>query len=567
MMGSPARDVQEKTLHEYSGSSPDSRSLLFRLLLAATGATAVAFLDIPENGIPSILQSAGSPPVALYKLDAGEIILAAEQKRNGKTFFSCPFFKDWSLIGLPITNRSYDSHRRQFLIAIRLNGSSFLPTAEDSLQDVARQLACEVTENAGKSSLPDREESLLVLQQFIERTGKLPRRAVFSLIHLNLDHLSLINDRYGWDTADLILAEMIRRLKAVLPEGAFLSSIGGGHFMVLTPPGTTAVTTRTLVNAILQISSTPVDLEMGAVPFSISAGWSVYPQDAEDANQLILAARAALTEANRTGGGHERRANAELTNTYTVTSNLEQDLLKAVEDDALFLKWMPIVDTESQKIVGHEALLRWTRPGHGEVAPNLFIHYAEEAGMIEALDSWSLRNACLAALHWPAPLRVCVNVSPVWLVNERLAPLIDSVLTQTGLPPGRLQIELSECRPFGPSDIAFRELSRVRALGVRLAIDDFGAGYSSLERLRTYPLDQIKLDRAFVQYLGEDIRADEVMYAILSLARSLNITCCAKGVETEHQMALLDANGCEEVQGYLLGAPVRDSHTPHPALT
>ncbi|MFT8807050.1 putative bifunctional diguanylate cyclase/phosphodiesterase [Gluconobacter sp.] len=562
-MSSPARDAQKETLHEYSGTSSESRSLLFRLLLPATGGSAVALLEITAIGTPCLLQSAGTIPAVLHEAAAGRIILAANQEQGGSSVFSCPFPENCSLIGLALPNRSVEGKAPQFLIALCPSGKSFSPTARCSLQDVAAQLASETAGHPGKSALPAREESLRVLHQFMEKTAKLSRRAVFSLIHLNLDHLSLINERYGWDTADLILAEMIRRLKAVLPEGCFLSSIGGGHFMVLTPPGTTAVTTRSLVNAILRISSTPVSLDMGAIPFSISAGWSVYPQDAEDANQLILAARAALTEANRTGGGHERRASAELTNAYAITSNLEQDLLKAVGDDALFLKWMPIVDTASQKIVGHEALLRWNRPGHGEVAPNLFIRYAEEVGMIEALDSWSLRNACLAALRWPTPLRVCVNVSPVWLVNERLAPLVDTVLTETGLPPGRLQIELSECRPFGPSDIAFRELSRVRALGVRLAIDDFGAGYSSLERLRIYPLDQIKLDRAFVQYLGEDMRADEIMYAILSLARSLNITCCAKGVETEHQMALLDANGCEEVQGYLLGAPVRDSHVPH----
>ncbi|WP_225197928.1 bifunctional diguanylate cyclase/phosphodiesterase [Gluconobacter oxydans] len=562
-MSSPARDAQKETSHQYSGTSSDRRSLLFRLLLPATGGSTVALLDLSASSIPDILHAIGPLPPGLQKAATGRIILSSEQNRDGDTPFSCPLPDDFSLIGYPVSTSSGDGQSGLFLVALSPPDGSFSATAGRALQDVAGELANETAEHPGKSSLPDREESLRVLHQFIERTGKLSRRAVFSLIHLNLDHLSLINDRYGWDTADLILAEMIRRLRAVLPEGSFLSSIGGGHFMVLTPPGTTAVTTRSLVNAILQISSTPVSLDMGAIPFSISAGWSVYPQDAGDANQLILAARAALTEANRTGGGHERRANAELTNTYAITSNLEKDLLKAVEDDALFLKWMPIVDTASQKIVGHEALLRWTRPGHGEVAPNLFIRYAEEVGMIEALDSWSLRNACLAALRWPTPLRVCVNVSPVWLVNERLAPLVDTVLTETGLPPGRLQVELSECRPFGPSDIAFRELSRVRALGVRLAIDDFGAGYSSLERLRIYPLDQIKLDRAFVQYLGEDMRADEIMYAILSLARSLNITCCAKGVETEHQMALLDANGCEEVQGYLLGAPVRDSHVPH----
>ncbi|MQR97755.1 putative bifunctional diguanylate cyclase/phosphodiesterase [Gluconobacter aidae] len=562
-MSSPARDAQKEISHEYSGNSSDRRSFLFRLLLPATGGSAVALLDLSASGIPSILQSVGPLPSGLQKASTGEIILSSEQARTGEEPFFCSLPDKFSLIGCPLPISSDEGKRGRFLVAFCPSGGSFSATAGRVLQDVAAELANGSAGHAGKSALPDREESLRVLHQFMERTGSLSRRAVFSLIHLTLDHLSLINDRYGWDTADLILAEMIRRLRSVLPEGCFLSAIGGGHFMVLTPPGTTAVTTRSLVQTILQISRTPVLLDMGAIPFSVSAGWSMYPQDAENANQLILAARAALTEANRTGGGHERRASAELTKTYAITSNLEKDLLKAVEDNALFLKWMPIVDTASQKIIGHEALLRWSRPGHGEVAPHLFIRYAEEVGMIEALDSWSLRNACLAALRWSIPLRVCVNVSPVWLVNERLAPLVDTVLTETGLPPGRLQIELSECRPFGPSDIAFRELSRVRALGVRLAIDDFGAGYSSLERLRIYPLDQIKLDRAFVQYLGENMRADEIMYAILSLARSLNITCCAKGVETEHQMALLDANGCEEVQGYLLGAPVRDSHVPH----
>ena len=147
-------------------------------------------------------------------------------------------------------------------------------------------------------------------------------------------------------------------------------------------------------------------------------------------------------------------------------------------------------------------------------------------------------------------------------MSERLSKLVKEILQESGLAPERLQIEMSEPRFFGPEDITFRELSRVRALGVRLALDDFGSGFSSLERLRFYPLDQIKLDRRFINSLGENNRANEVMCAILALARALNITTCAKGVETESQMAFLDAYGCEEVQGYLLGSPVRDQAKP-----
>ncbi|KXV34395.1 diguanylate cyclase [Gluconobacter thailandicus] len=410
--------------------------------------------------------------------------------------------------------------------------------------------------------MPNRLQSMEAIQSHIDRTKGLTKRASFGLIRFNLDHLSFINERYGWDTADLMLEEIIRRIEKLLPQESFFGSMGGGNFAVLTPPGHTLVTTRSLMTSILRISDTPISLASTSFPFSLSVGWSMFPEDGKSVEELLTAAKAALAEAQRAGGGHERRASSETTRLHILSSSLEQDLALAAEQDALFLKWMPIVDTASQRVVAHEALLRWNRPNHGEVSPELFIRCAEEAGMVEVLDTWSLRHACKAAAKWESPYRVCVNISPVWLASERLSKLIAEILQETGLSPDRLQIEMSESRFFGPEDITFRELARVRALGVRLALDDFGSGHSSLERLRFYPLDQIKLDRGFIKGLGENDRANEVMSAVLALARALNITTCAKGVETEYQMAFLDAYGCEEVQGYLLGSPVRDQTQP-----
>ncbi|XP_018497278.1 uncharacterized protein LOC108865092 [Galendromus occidentalis] len=189
------------------------------------------------------------------------------------------------------------------------------------------------------------------------------------------------------------------------------------------------------------------------------------------------------------------------------------------------------------------------------VSAATLIPCAETSGLIECVDAWSLKEACRAAALWQNDLTVCVNISPSWLCHERLARLIEDVLTETSLPPSRLQIDFSEKTDFGPSESVYRELAKIRAMGVKIALDDFGSGYSSLERLSLYPVDKIKVARSFLLKLEADPRSRRILQHIVHLARSLNIICCAKGVETEHQMAFLASYGYEEVQGFLVGAP------------
>lgn len=409
-----------------------------------------------------------------------------------------------------------------------------------------------------RQRLPGRDAAFDHINAAISGTAAPRAGQNFGLLRITLDKLEELNERVGWEIADSLIDETVSRVTRALPADARLTYFGGGTMAVVTPVGMTATTTRTLVQAILVALRKPASLPAGSISLSCSVGWALFPQDGDCAETLDIAARAALAEVRRQGGDNGLRASKETLQRFRHSSGLEQDLQAALMANALTLNWMPIIQVASQQVVGLEALLRWNRPGHGAVPPALFIRAAEDAGMIEQLDAWVLRHACETAATWPTPLRVCVNVSPVWLASGKLAALVSDVLSETGLEPARLQIELSEGRPFGPKPLAHQEMSRLRALGVRIALDDFGTGFASLERLSTFPVDQIKLDRAFLVHLQDNPRVREILRCVLQLALNLSVSSCVKGVETERQRAFLEAYGCEELQGYLLGAPVAE---------
>lgn len=440
-----------------------------------------------------------------------------------------------------------------------------LSVPEHELRDLAPYLAaCAKTIIVNQSlqtrrpDLPDRGRCAAQISALIEAGAGETRKAGFSVMEIALDHLNTLNLRHGWETSNQVIDAAIARVKAVLPGQSFLGYAGGGNILVVSPPGLSLVTSRTLVASIRQTLSPAFLLDDTEIQAAFSIGWALYPDDGDTAPLLFQAVDAAIAEIRDHGGAHERRADLASTAALAGTSGLERDLIFSVERGELALNWMPIIAPGSQRVVALEALLRWERPGTGQVPPEVFIQCAENGGMIEKLDQWSLVHACKAAAGWSHPLRVCVNISPTWLAKRLLSGLVESVLQETGLAAERLQIELSEKRSFGPRDIAYQELSRLRALGVHVALDDFGAGYSSLERLANFPVDQIKFDRSFMLRLSDDRRVNEVMGQTIQMARRLGISCCAKGVETERQMAFLDSYGCEEVQGYLLGIPTPD---------
>jgi diguanylate cyclase (GGDEF)-like protein len=362
----------------------------------------------------------------------------------------------------------------------------------------------------------------------------------FALFRIDFGRLSALNEMYGRDVADRFLRLLADRLQAIAPVPGYLAHLGGSGFAMVAPGRIGPSDTEAIALRMMERLREPIQLDTLDLPVRLSIGIALYPADlgkeapapgaaAATVASVLLAADAALAHAKTQGDGRHCRATSAMI-------GLESDLQQAAAQGAFHLNWMPVIDTATEHVTGFEALVRWNRPGFGAVPPSLFLPVAEAGGLIETIDGWVLRAACIEAQSWDTPLTVAVNVSPVWLSHGRLSRVLRRVLDETGLEPGRLQLEFSERSALDSDGQLGRELSQVRAMGIRLALDDFGSFHSSLGALTRYPFDKVKLDRQFVRALG--------------------MTSCAEGVETEAQLAFLDAHGCEEIQGYLLGRPV-----------
>ena len=409
------------------------------------------------------------------------------------------------------------------------------------------------------TALPGREALEGALDRLVEgaeraNTTSLPPG--FGVLRIDIGRLAELNEMHGRGAVDQALKQIAGRLKSVTPSPGFLAHLGGGGFALVVGGRVTAADIEAVAVRAMDRLREPAHLDGLDVPLRPSAGIASYPADALDSTGLLRSAEAALSHAKRQGDGRHIHATPNLLQTFELSAGIEQDLQRATMNGDFTLNWLPVIDTATEKVVSFEALARWHRPGYGDISPEIFISCAEAAGLIEQIDGWVLATACREAQSWEQALGVSVNISPVWISHNRLPSLLQRVLDETGLDPTRLQIELSERVPFGSDGMTRRELSQVRAMGVRLALDDFGTGYSCLGLLGTYPFDQVKLDSQFVQAIGRDRRAEAITRGVLQMVQSLGMTSCAEGVETEEQLAFLDAHGCEEIQGYLIGRPI-----------
>ena len=235
----------------------------------------------------------------------------------------------------------------------------------------------------------------------------------------------------------------------------------------------------------------------------------------------------------------------------------EADLRAALDAGTFRIHWQPIVACSSGELRGFEALIRWDRPGVGDVAPSEFVPVVERLGLFRKLDAWVLARACEAASRWPLRLRACINVSACWFGGPGLPAAVAQALEESGIDPRRLELEVSEAVVIRNKSTAASELAAIKSLGVRLSLDDFGTGYASLGYLQEMPFDKIKLDQSFVRRLGEDRRTEAIVRAVLQLGAGLGMIVCAEGVERADQLAILQAYGCDEVQGFLIGHPER----------
>jgi diguanylate cyclase (GGDEF)-like protein/PAS domain S-box-containing protein len=375
----------------------------------------------------------------------------------------------------------------------------------------------------------------------------------FALLCIDLDRFKEVNDLYGHAAGDKVLLEIVRRMTEAAGN-TFLARLGGDEFMAICVDNPTRESATALAERLVDTMNEDIDCDGRKVRLGMSIGVATYPADGTDMVALLRNADAALYRAKAEGRSAIRFFEAAMDRMLHDRRALQADLALAVTRNELQLYYQPQARITGQ-IIGFEALLRWDHLRRGFVPPDTFIPLAEESGMIDAIGEWVLREACREAATWRKPLQVAINLSPVQLRQPEFVALVHSVLLETGLPPERLLLEITEGALMDDYSRAVSILRRLKALGIRIAMDDFGTGYSSLSYLQSFPFDKIKIDQTFIANLERSAQSAAIVRAVLSLGRSLDLTTVAEGVETQAQLAILRSEGCDEMQGYLIGRP------------
>lgn len=422
----------------------------------------------------------------------------------------------------------------------------------------------------GMTGLPNRLMfNSALAQMVIEGKGK--QRMVLLLV--DLDHFKAVNDTLGHPIGDQLLKEFSQRLIDLLDEsrlageGSIIARLGGDEFAILMGGEDSGDQAIRLAELLVTRMARPFMVSGNLIESGVSIGIAIAPYDGETGDQLLHNAALALHFAKDHGRGRWERFEQAMDQVIRERHALERDLRHALVRSELRLFLQPVVDVATRALKGYEALVRWESEDRGLVMPNDFIPLAEETGLIVALGEWVIRSAIAEAAAWPEPLMIAVNVSPAQLRSPNFLPTIIHALADSGLDPGRLEIEITEGVLLNDSAANLALLHKVRALGVRVSLDDFGTGYSSLNYLQLFPFDKIKIDRSFVS--GMESRADclAIVSAVIDLAHQLGMVTLAEGVEEEGQLEILRLKGCSMAQGWLFGKAMPSTHyAPTPDL-
>ena len=372
---------------------------------------------------------------------------------------------------------------------------------------------------------------------------------------LDCDRFKAVNDTFGHQAGDAVLSAIAQRIRAQIGEADVAARLGGDEFALLIGGAPTPDRLHRLAEALIAAASEPVPIGEETADIGLSIGIALAPLHGLDEALLFRRADQALYRAKAEGRGVHRIFDPAMDETSAQRRRLDLELRRAVADGGLTLHYQPQVLAKDGRVVGFEALVRWPHAERGLIGPADFIPLAEETGLIQALSEWVLREACREAAGWTRPLKVAVNLSPRQLQQADLPDRILAILAETGLAPGRLEIEITETALIADMSRALSILRRLKALGLGIAMDDFGTGYASLAMLQAFTFDKIKIDRSFVGELGTHPQAAAIIHAVLGLGRNLGISVVAEGVETREQRDFLIREGCDELQGFLIGAP------------
>ena len=376
-----------------------------------------------------------------------------------------------------------------------------------------------------------------------------------SVLSFDFNRFKEVNDLFGHAAGDELLKSAAQRLLPMLPEGDFAARLGGDEFVLIHEMEglDSAVQLACLLSDRL---SEPIEFQGRVIEATVSIGIATFPEHGRHREELLANADLAMYRAKTDGGSSYCVFDVEMDEFIRERRKIAHELRVAMNEGEFELYCQPQHRADSEELVGFEILLRWNSPLRGIVPPAEFILIAEETGIIREIDEWVLRQACHRAKQWSLPVRVAVNMSARAICHPGIADTVRQILLETGLAPGRLEIEVTETALIHDLNRALHNLRQIKAYGAAIAMDDFGTGYSSLSLLNSFPFDKIKIDRSFIQGVNTSARASSIFRAVVSMSKALQVPVLVEGVETVEQLDFVRQNECDEVQGYYHGRPM-----------
>jgi diguanylate cyclase (GGDEF)-like protein len=540
------RDARQEleNLMEEAGDAVFRLDLDGRILFASKHAQSLIGADVPLHGILlSVLSCEADQPALESALHA---VVQTRQPGRFQARLRTPEAELW--FEWRLSCYSTPANAMQLLVLGR--DMSAQHATEEQLRYMATHDA--LTELPNRLLLTDRIRMVIAQAR---RSGQ-----PFAVASVGLDGFKKVNDGLGHLVGDTLLQVAAERLRKALRDSDTLARVGGDEFVAVLPGTATEAQIKLVTGRLIAILQAPFEIDNHTIYVGASVGVAIYPQHAEDDVRLLALADAAMSRAKETGKARCVVYSAELLGPREQDISLEAAMFQAVREGEFLLYYQPIVDASTREIRGFETLMRWNHPTLGMVPPVRFIPIAETNGLINLLGAWALKAACVQLKQFEEVaghrLYISVNISPRQFRNDKFLGILDDAIAFSGLPGEKLVLEITEGTLMIDPAHAESILTKMTERKVRIAIDDFGTGYSSLAYLKRFPISVLKIDRAFVKDLPGSEKDGAICKAVLDLAKHLDLSVIAEGVETEEQLRFLELRGCRHIQGYLTGKPM-----------